>query len=133
MDVITLEISIEPLDRYEDERGWVCEVYSGELGAELQNIHLGTMEPGAVRGNHAHLESREWIVFHNPMIQVRWREDDETIDAVIEEPSLVTLPPGIPHAFKNEGDETVSFTAYRDTEYDDDNPDAEPVKLFPNN
>jgi dTDP-4-dehydrorhamnose 3,5-epimerase-like enzyme len=125
-----MSLSIEPLERYEDERGWVSEVYSGELGPELQNIHLGTMEPGVVRGNHAHLESREWIVFHQPLVHVRWREDDETIDAVTEEPSLVTLPENTPHAFKNESDDTVSFTAYRNTQYDEENPDSKEVELF---
>lgn len=125
-----MEFSIEPLDRYEDERGWVSEVYSGEIGADLRNIHLGTMEPGVVRGNHAHLESREWIVFHGPLIHVRWEDDGEIIDAVTEEPSIISLPENTPHAFKNESDDTVSFTAYRDTKYDDENPDSKPVELF---
>lgn len=128
-----MDLNIEPLDRHEDDRGWVSEIYSGDLGDSLQNIHLGTMRPDAVRGNHVHSDSREWIVFHHPNIHVRWENGDEIIDAVTDEPSLIQIPSGIPHGFKNESSETVSFTAYRDTQYDEENPDVESKTLFGDN
>lgn len=125
-----MKLTIEPLDRHEDERGWVSEVYSGELGDALKNIHLGTMTPGAVRGNHTHPNSREWIVFHGPLIHVRWKESSEIIDAVIEEPSIVSIPENTPHAFQNESEKQISFTAYRDTKYDEENPDTKSANLL---
>ncbi|MFB6356902.1 MAG: hypothetical protein ABEJ65_10355 [bacterium] len=121
---------IEPLDRFSDERGWVSEVYSGELGAQLQNIHLGSMEPGVVRGNHRHNESREWIVFLSVPIMIRLGTPADYVEQTIEEPSVVSLPPGVAHAFKNTGKSVAYFTAYRDTRYNEDNPDAETIELL---
>lgn len=127
-----MNFSINPLERYEDERGWVSEIYSGEIGAQLQNIHLGTMEPGAVRGNHIHGESREWIIFFEGPVEVRVQGESLKKESLLTEPSEIALPPGVAHGFRNPLDsgKTIHFVAYRDKKYDEDNPDADPVSLF---
>lgn len=124
------EPTITPLDRHRDERGWVSEIYSGELGEDLRNIHLGTMTPGTVRGNHRHERTREWITFLGTPITVRWGDPGESYETVLEEPATVQLPVSLPHAFKNTGSATVSFVAYTNTLYEEENPDVVPVELF---
>ncbi len=125
-----MELQIDKLEKHSGERGWVSEIYSGELGAELQNIHLGTIEPGAVRGNHRHDNSREWIVFLNGQIEITWKEKEQIKTTQINEPVEVKLTPGQPHAFKNIGEKTVCFAAYRDHLYTDEDPDTEPETVL---
>ena len=124
------DLQIEPVDVHRDERGWVSEVYSGNQEVDLRNIHLGTMNPGAVRGNHVHDETREWISFLKGPIQVRWGSPSEISERRLQQPSRIYLPPGTPHAFRNPGEETVTFAAYTNRRYDEENPDAETVTLF---
>jgi len=123
---------VTPLDIHEDRRGWVSEIYSGELGENLRNIHLGTMKPGAIRGNHRHRKGREWIVFFDGPVEFRWQDEDTVREQTIEGPSEIQLQPGIGHGFRNPEDstKTISFAAYRDQAYDEANPDVEPVQLF---
>ncbi len=123
-------MEIDPLERHDGARGWVSEIYSGELGAELQNIHLGSIEPGAVRGNHRHNKSREWIAFLNGRVKVYCAQTDKTEEVIISEPSIVKFEPREEHAIENCGEETVYFTAYRDHLFTEDDPDAEPVEVI---
>ncbi|MFB6226740.1 MAG: hypothetical protein ABEH89_00250 [bacterium] len=123
--------TITQLKRHTSPRGWVSEIYSGELGENLRNIHLGTMTAGAVRGNHKHTSTREWITFLQSPVLIRWGTPDDFEELEITEPSVVELPVGQPHAFKNNGTSVVSFAAYTNSFYDEENPDVIPVNLFP--
>lgn len=126
-----IEPNIVPLERHRDQRGWVSEIYSGELDDEIRNIHLGTMTPGSIRGNHRHERTREWITFMQTPVTVRWGPQENFEEDVLEEPSTVELPVSLPHAFKNSGQSDVPFVAYTDTFYREENPDVEEVPLFP--
>ena len=117
------------VDKYEDARGWVREIYSGQLGDELQNIHLGTMQPGAVRGNHRHEKSREWITFLNGPVKVYLLEGSNEESFILEPGKTIKFEPEEAHAFENSGEKTVYFIAWRDHLYTDDDPDTEPEKL----
>lgn len=116
-------------DKHEDHRGWVREIYSGELGAKLQNIHMGTMEPGAVRGNHRHDKSREWITFLHGPVKVYLREESDKENFILEPGKTIRFEPGEAHAFENCSENTIYFTAWRDHLYTDDDPDTNPEKL----
>lgn len=126
----TMEATIEPLQAHRDERGWVSEVYSGGLGETLRNIHLGTLREGFVRGNHVHPNSREWIVFLDTPVVVALGPAEDPDRRRLTQPSRVHLPAGVPHAFHNPGPDTVHFVAYRDTRYDEQDPDVEPRDLL---
>jgi len=126
-------VTVQELNVHSDERGWVSEIYSGIEDVELRNIHLGTMKPGAIRGNHVHRQTREWISFLEGPVEVCWREDSERIERELEDPSRIYLPPETPHAFRNPGNQTVTFAAYTDTHYREENPDARPVELLDEN
>lgn len=126
-----MSVDIEKLQTYSDNRGWVSEIYAGEWGDDLQNIHLGTMHPGAVRGNHSHTQSKECIIFLEGPIYLRSETDGNTQSETIRTPVKVSISPNTAHAFKNVGTNTISFVAYRNKEYDDENPDVTSVELIP--
>lgn len=126
-------VELEKLDVHRDERGWVSEIYSGIEDVEIRNIHLGTMESNVVRGNHVHQQTSEWISFLNGPVQIRWREETGKNERLLEKPTRIYLPPGIPHAFRNPGDSVVNFAAYTDRRYREENPDVRTVKLFEEN
>ncbi len=123
-------VEIEKVDVHRDERGWVSEVYSGVENVEIRNIHLGTMKPGTIRGNHVHEQTGEWISFLQGPVQVCWEEESNRLERVLHEPSQLYFSPGVPHAFRNSGHETVTFAAYTDTRYNEENPDARTVNLL---
>lgn len=118
------------LDCHEDQRGWVSEIYSGELDLKPKNIHLGTIEPGSVRGNHLHDETTEWIAFPETPITIRVGDPPSYTEDVRTEPFRIKLAPGTGHAFKNPGTERIAFAAFTDQKYDSDSPDVRPVELF---
>jgi dTDP-4-dehydrorhamnose 3,5-epimerase-like enzyme len=126
-----MDARVEALDVHEDERGWVSEVYSGAPGEKLGNIHLGTLRKGFVRGNHLHRRSREWIILMSTPVEVALESGDEIETFGLDKPSRVFLPPGIAHAFRNTGTDPIHFVAYRDSRYDQQDPDVEPRELFP--
>lgn len=125
-------LHIDSLDPFKDDRGWVDEIYSGELGNELQNIHLGTMKSGVIRGNHRHPDSKEWIIFMNGKITIIYEEESELRHEEHETPVKVSIAEGIPHAFQNRDSETIHFVAYRNTLYEE-NPDTEEYNLIETN
>lgn len=120
----------ESIETHGDHRGWVSEIYSGRPEVDLKNVHYGTIEPGCVRGNHVHEETREWIAFVGAPVEVRWGSEEETESRTLEEPFRVYLPPGLGHAFRNAGEETLLFAAYTTRRYDEENPDVRSVPLL---
>jgi dTDP-4-dehydrorhamnose 3,5-epimerase-like enzyme len=124
------EVIIEPLDVHRDSRGIVSEIYSGQQEATLKNIHMGTMAPGIVRGNHYHERTKEWIAFPETPVKVRWGQSENLTERTKKKPFRIALPPQVPHAFKNVSEETITFGAFTNRHYHEDNPDVQPVKLF---
>ena len=51
------------ISKFEDERGWMVNlIEKGFLDKErIKNIHLGTITPGQIRGNHFHEKQKEWL------------------------------------------------------------------------
>jgi dTDP-4-dehydrorhamnose 3,5-epimerase-like enzyme len=124
------DVTIQPLDVHRDSRGIVSEIYSGQREAVLKNIHIGTMAPDVVRGDHYHERTREWIAFPETPVTLRWGNPDNPIERTKTSPFRIELPPDVPHAFKNVSNEAITFGAFTDQQYDDENPDVQPTELF---
>lgn len=122
--------NFEELETHGDHRGWVSEIYSGDRELDLRNVHYGTIEPGCVRGNHVHERTREWISFVGTPVEVRWSTDGDRESIILEEPFRVYLPPGVGHAFRNAGEETLLFAAYTNRRYREEDPDVSEVPLL---
>ena len=74
-------MNITQLDNYGDQRGYLFRLQSDALEflKEINDIHVGTIRPGAMRGNHYHIDRKEILfIFHSDDVQVAWAKKDET-------------------------------------------------------
>ena len=109
--------------------GVPAELFAGPF--PLVDMHVATIEPGAVRGNHYHVVRQELLVI---MATDRWslhwdegagttaqRQDFTGSGAV-----LVTVPSGVSHAIRNDGAVPMQIIGLTDGPYDMARPDAYP-------
>ena len=103
-----------PLTRYDDERGWLLEIFRQD---ELAEEHMPAMayisqtRPGVVRGPHEHRDQTDMFAFIGPgdFELYCWdaRRDSPTRGNrrvwVVGESNrqTVIVPPGVVHAYKN--------------------------------
>jgi hypothetical protein len=112
-----------------------AEVFSGHF--PLADMHIATIEPGAVRGNHFHAVRRELLVI---MAADRWSLHwDEGEGTPVQQRSfgglgavVVTVPIGMSHAVRNDGAVAMGMVGLTDGPYDAERPDAyaRPVVTF---
>ena len=113
-------VKIERIPFHNDERGKVFEPVTPDdlRSGKLRNIHIATMRPGAVRGNHRHAAQTEGICFSGRIrlvVQDRGGEN-ETLEFRDDECVRITIAPGIAHAFLNYGDVETFIVCYADFE-----------------
>ncbi|HOO56154.1 MAG TPA: cupin domain-containing protein [bacterium] len=124
------KLKVEELEAFRDERGWNTHpVDEAQLAAGgFSNIHLVSMEPGTIRGNHRHFEQTEQVlIIGGPCLFVAAdRESGEKFERVFQPGELfrITLAPGLPHAFKNIGDSVCYLLCASDVAFDPENPDT---------
>jgi oxalate decarboxylase/phosphoglucose isomerase-like protein (cupin superfamily) len=95
----------------------------------VADMHIATIEPGAVRGNHYHAVRREILVV---MAMDRWSLHwDEGADTAVRRRNfdgpgavLITVPIGMSHAIRNDGTVPIRMVGLSDGPYDPDRPDA---------
>ncbi|WP_405996673.1 hypothetical protein [Streptomyces sp. NBC_00829] len=105
------------------------ELFAGRF--PVADIHIATIEPGAVRGNHFHAVRRELlVVMAADCWSLHW---DEGAGTPVQQRSfdgpgtvLVTVPTGMSHAIRNDGAVAVQMIGLTDGPYDADDPDAHP-------
>jgi len=105
---------------WNDERGWglnpieVVELHGGAI----PSIHVVSMKPGAVRGNHHHVGASEWILVCSGEVKFAWRDGEalsETCISVGEKyPVMFRVAPGVEHAVCNISDETIYLLCFSD-------------------
>jgi quercetin dioxygenase-like cupin family protein len=89
-------------DRFEDERGVIFDLLMGPIDSITEIF----TKAGAVRGNHIHHHTTQWVyVVEGKMLAVL--EPDVVQEYVLEAGDFHTEPPGIPHAWKALEDTTV--------------------------
>ncbi|NDY43288.1 dTDP-4-dehydrorhamnose 3,5-epimerase [Dissulfurirhabdus thermomarina] len=110
-------VIVRRLARHEDPRGWLCEVFRRD---EIAPEHLPAMayvsltHPGVARGPHAHRDQTDLFGFVGPgTFRVRlWdaREGSPSRGARMEilageeAPTVVIVPPGVVHGYRNVGE-----------------------------
>ena len=103
------------LDKRSDERGWVVNPLVPPPTADpLGHAHLASLEPRAVRGNHVHPASSEYVLVWGGRAEVAWEGDGRIVTEEAGEDELVVfeIPAGVAHAVTNTGDTTVFLMAY---------------------
>jgi dTDP-4-dehydrorhamnose 3,5-epimerase-like enzyme len=95
----------------------------------VEDIHVMTLEPGFVRGNHFHQEKREiLIVEHRGEWALHWDDgpEGEPQERRFEQGGAVAVlvPPGSAHAIENRGGGTMRVISISDRPYTPAAPDA---------
>lgn len=111
------DIIIKDLIKYEDDRGWLIELFRKDMiGEDIFPVmsYISLTYPGVARGPHEHLEQTDYFCFsgHSDFKLILWdnRKDSSTyknkmiLNIGQDEHKIVIVPPGIVHAYKNVGD-----------------------------
>jgi hypothetical protein len=106
-----------------------AELFAGPF--PVADMHVATIKPGAMRGNHYHAERRKVLVI---MAADRWSLYwDEGADTPVRQREftgpcvvLVTVPTGMSYAIRNDGAVPMQIIGLADGLYDATRPDAYP-------
>ncbi len=105
------DVIIKNLKKFEDERGWLAEVYrNDEMDYQPVMSYVSVTNPGVSRGPHEHKEQADFFVFVGPgdFALYLWdnRKSSETygqnriIEVGEKNPVAVLVPPGVVHGYK---------------------------------
>jgi len=123
MDCPIHDVMVNELKRYEDERGWLMELFrSDELTQELMPAmaYVSMTRPGVTRGPHEHVDQADLFCFLGPSTFRLYLWDNRMdspsfnqsfrIELGEKRPGVVIVPKGVVHAYKNIG--TVDGIVY---------------------
>ena len=109
-------VEVRELKRHNDDRGWLLELYrQDELDPQLYPVmsYASMTLPGVARGPHEHVEQADLFGFIGPSTfrLYLWdnRKDSPTFgrravfDVGEDNPTLVIVPAGVVHAYRNVG------------------------------
>ena len=110
-----------------DERGWSIDPILRDdfPDGHINNVHLVSIRPGHIRGNHYHEQLTEYALFiaGSGILAVLDRQSEQRQEISIstsEGPVLVKLPAGVVHAIKNTGTETLYVLNYSNAQHPSD-------------
>lgn len=108
------DVSVKPLVKFIDERGWLSEMFRNDELPEWfrpEMAYISMTLPGVSRGPHEHVEQTDYFCFIGPanFKVYLWdaRKDSptfgkkQTIFCGADAPAALVVPPGIIHAYKN--------------------------------
>jgi dTDP-4-dehydrorhamnose 3,5-epimerase-like enzyme len=101
-----------------DERGWgINPLEAAGLSKEsLGNLHVVSIRPGHLRGNHYHTTAHEWLLTCGGPAKIYWRSGHtESISEVLvngQEPLLFEIPPNVEHAIVNQAKENIYLLSF---------------------
>lgn len=104
---------------WSDARGWGLRPVekSGLPYGGVGDVHVVSLEPGAVRGNHHHPGVTEWMLVFGAPVTLAWRDPDGAVRTVRvdgPEPVFAEVAPGVPHALRCEGPGTAYLVSWAD-------------------
>jgi dTDP-4-dehydrorhamnose 3,5-epimerase-like enzyme len=124
-------VRVHQLTNGGDARGDSFPVAADLLGhlRSVEELHVTTLKPGHVRGNHFHIRRREvLVVSYTDSWSLHW--DTGAGEPVQSQPfdgagcALVTVDPLAAHAIRNDGTSTLHVFGLTDGRYDPSDPDA---------
>ena len=106
---------------WSDERGWgLNPLKAAGLSMDgFGELHVVSMVPGAIRGNHYHSNATEWLLVCGGPAKIAWRspEDNSICEETICEnkPVLFEIPPRIEHAVLNLSSNDIYLVSFSDS------------------
>ncbi len=107
-------IRVKEIEFYQDGRGWcIRPITDGDIKSGIiSDIHMVSMKPGAVRGNHYHVHKTENILIIGSTCRVLVVDNNtkEKEEKIVEngDKKLFVISPDVTHAIENIGNE-VSY------------------------
>ncbi len=118
-------VLIKDLKVFDDQRGWLTELFrDDELPEEFRPLmgYISMTYPGVVRGPHEHRYQTDYFCFFGDFTLYLWdnREGSGTYGrkmAIRVDRKIALVPPGVVHAYKNEGRESGFVVNFPDRLY----------------
>lgn len=104
-----------PVPAHADARGWLVELWRsdwpGSAGPAPAMAYVSMTRPGVARGPHEHREQTDRLAFAGPSDFRVWLWENRAghrqrrLDLRLGEsaPGLLVVPPGVVHAYRNDG------------------------------
>jgi dTDP-4-dehydrorhamnose 3,5-epimerase len=120
---------------FEDARGSLKKVFQQNRleGDYVREVYLLYTRRGGVRGNHYHRVTLEYFTVVSGRARVFLQDlpggpvRQYTVDGADNQ--VIKVPPGVAHAFRNDGEEPLVLLALSTREYDPKDPDTFPAAL----
>ena len=128
-------IQIKEIEFDQDDRGWsIRPITDEEISAgKIKDIHMVSMRPGAIRGNHYHAYKTEHIFVMGSTCRVVVMDNNtkEREEEIIEhnKKALLVIPPHVTHAIENVGNEMSYLLCYSKAKEDSDMSDVVKNKI----
>ncbi|MFZ4507151.1 MAG: dTDP-4-dehydrorhamnose 3,5-epimerase family protein [Fimbriimonas sp.] len=107
-------VQLIPLRRFTDSRGWLVEFFRDDTlpeGFSPVQGYLSYTKPGISRGPHEHEAQTDGFAFFDGHYSLHLWENREGEPSIYEvhqvgadNPTFITVPPGVVHAYRNDGD-----------------------------
>jgi dTDP-4-dehydrorhamnose 3,5-epimerase-like enzyme len=129
-----MKIKKEKIEIKQDKRGIVFNPIQQEELVAQKNIHIVITLPGHIRGNHYHKKGTEKLIVYGSAL-IRIKDKGKIKDMIISQgqPTRITIPPGISHAIKNNGNKPQLLIAFHNKTYNPRFTDTFPDILIDNN
>jgi dTDP-4-dehydrorhamnose 3,5-epimerase len=122
-------VFIRELNTYEDQRGWLLEIFrDDETDFRPVMSYVSMTKPGIARGPHEHIEQSDHFCFLGNFRLYLWDNRKESgtygekmIFDTQGKPFVVIVPPRIVHAYKNLGLESALVINLPDRLYKGEN------------
>lgn len=129
-----IKYKIKELEIHADERGWLVELLKAkELEKPVRQIHIASIKPGQIRGNHYHSKRIEWffIVAGRARLTLQDIKTEEKIYLELspKKPQVITIFPYVAHSVKNLGRKAAYLVSAQSDIYNHEKPDKFPYKI----
>ena len=123
--------TIQSVKTHRDARGALFEpLTDAELLAQ-KNVHVALTQPNETRGNHVHRTAVEITTVVGPC-QVRLKEAGQIKDIDVAEGEILrlTIPPGVAHAFRNNGTSAMLLVSFSTNLHDPHGADTQREQIL---
>ena len=119
---------IKELEIHADNRGWLVELLkANEIKEPVLQLHVASIKPGQVRGNHYHKKRVEWLFIIAGKAELCLQDVNSRkkncYKPSLKKPKLITVFPYVAHAIKNAGKGMVYLVSAQNDIYNPKNPD----------
>jgi dTDP-4-dehydrorhamnose 3,5-epimerase-like enzyme len=115
-------------DGFFDERGWAVNPIPVEklTKKEFGHLHIASLIPGVVRGNHYHEQTTEFLYVFGGGYEFYYISDGTIKKRIFNNSELfgIRINAGTAHAIKNTGETIIFVAAYYDMLYNFEDPDT---------